>query len=1167
MRLKCIKLAGFKSFVDPTTVHFPGNMCSVVGPNGCGKSNIIDAVRWVMGESSARHLRGQSMTDVIFKGSQSRKPAAHAQVELVFDNTRGRVVGSYAAFNEISVKRHLTSDAVSSYFLNGGKCRRKDVMDLFLGTGLGPRSYSIISQGIVSSLIESKPEELRVFIEEAAGISRYKERRRETENRIQRTTGNLDRLADLREELDRQLVHLKRQADAAARYREYKSRERQKKAELQALRWRAVDKESREQESAMRDAEVQMEAAVARQRSDDATIERLRQEHIEENDIFQSVQGAFYSVGNDIARIEQTIAHRKERGEQLRQDLEEAERSGKDNQEHIAVDREQLEETQGALDELEPALEEARAREEEHLQAVSLAEEAQARWQQAWDSFQQESSAPRQSAEVEQSRIQHLELALERMGERLARQNEELASLDAGAGDDEEAVLRDELAELDYSLEETAEKTESLHDSLHLLRQQMNEKQSELSESGRQLNELRGRKAALETLQQAALDCGEKAWLESRGLADKARLAERLEVEPGWETAVETVLGDSLQALCLDEVTGLGSLEAMGAALAEDAVGLSFVAPSDNIRPGSDGSACLSQHVRGAPAWLSEVRAVDSLEQAQALRAQLGAGQSVVTRDGIWLGPDWLRVTRRAADGESVLERRLQLEQLEEELEQLGHREERLATELADGRRRAESLEAEAVACQRQRESLLSRHGDIKADLGARQSRHEQNALRLERLQEEIRDTRHQSAAEKEKLAQSRLRLEEALDRMADDGERKAVLQREREEVQRQLEQARQQGNQDREDCHQLALRQQTLVSRRDALKASLARLGDQVERDRERLEQLHQALAESDGPADHLHEEHEQLLEKRLQAEQRMIQSRQQLEAVDAALRKHEKQRSQAEKEAGVSRERLEKLRMDWQARQVRKKTLEEQLQEQEQDLEALCAQLPEDAAESQWEEHLTRLENSIQRLGAINLAAIDEYEQQSERKRYLDAQDGDLREALATLESAIARIDRETRSRFRATFDKVNEGLGQLFPRVFGGGNASLALTEEDLLSTGVTIMAQPPGKKNSTIHLLSGGEKALTAIALVFAIFQLNPSPFCLLDEVDAPLDDSNVTRYTNMVKEMSERVQFIYISHNKIAMEEADQLIGVTMHEPGVSRPVSVDIEQAAAMAVS
>jgi len=592
------------------------------------------------------------------------------------------------------------------------------------------------------------------------------------------------------------------------------------------------------------------------------------------------------------------------------------------------------------------------------------------------------------------------------------------------------------------------------------------------------------------------------------------------------------------------------------------------VGPAATSQPGGgDTTDRLCGYVRGAPAWLTGVWAVEGLPQALALRSRLAVGESVVTRDGIWLGPDWLRVAKRVADGESVLARQQQLEQLETDVEQLTAQEEQLAAALAQGRRQIELLEAERETSQRQRESLLSRHGDIKADLGARQSRHEQNALRIRQLQGEINDTKSQNIAEKEKLAESRLCLQAALERMGADGDRKEALQREREAVQARLEAARQQGRQEKDDCHQLALRQQTLVSRRESLNGSLSRLLAQVERDQERIEQLRLSLAESDGPADDLQEQYEQLLHKRLQEEQSMIQSRQQLEAVDVALREHESQRSQAEKEAGVVRERLEKLRMDWQARQVRKNTLEEQLLEQGQDLQALCASLPEQAAESRWEEDLTRLEASIQRLGAINLAAIEEYEQQSERKRYLDSQDGDLREALATLQSAIARIDRETRSRFRATFDKVNEGLGQLFPRVFGGGQASLALTDDDLLSTGVTIMAQPPGKKNSTIHLLSGGEKALTAIALVFAIFQLNPSPFCLLDEVDAPLDDSNVTRYTNMVKEMSERVQFIYISHNKIAMEEADQLIGVTMHEPGVSRPVSVDIEQAAAMAAS
>ncbi len=1163
MRLKCIKLAGFKSFVDPTTVYFPSNMCGVVGPNGCGKSNIIDAVRWVMGESSAKNLRGESITDVIFKGSNSRKPASYAQVELVFDNNEGRITGEYAAFNEISIKRRLTSDASNTYFLNGSKCRRKDIMDIFLGTGLGPRSYSIISQGIVSNLIESKPEELRVFIEEAAGISRYKERRRETENRIRRTTENLERLTDLREELDRQLAHLKRQAEAAERYKNYKQEERLKKAQLHALRWQTVDSGAQAQESAIREFETQLEAAIARQRSSDTDIEKLRQQQIELGDAFQIVQGRFYSTGNEITRLEQTITHRRERAGQLARDLQEAEQAWKENRLHLESDQQMLADLEAELQIIEPELELAQAGEDEQGEALGAAEESMQSWQQDWDSFNQQASEPRRVAEVEQSKIQHLELALERMAERLSRQKEELSGLQAASMDEELEPLHEELAELEFQFEEIQGRQESIHDAIRHAREELKAQEQERSASSRLLNESRGRRASLEALQQAALDQGEggQRWLQQKGLAAQPRLAEQMQVTEGWETAVETALGDSLQAVCveqLDEITAdLSDLQQAS---------LTFLSGSHATASQPTGQLpWLGDYARGTGDLLVGIYAADGLEQAMALRAQLQAGESVITRDGIWLGRDWLRVAKDSDASAGVLARQQELEQLVADLDLLVEKEEQLVIDISSSREQLENLELQREECQCQSGSLSVRQSELKAELGARQAKQEQQSLRRNRLLEEVREAEEQSQIEQENLSESRLRLQDALDRMEEDAGQREELLRQRDEVRASLDRLRQLARHSKDTAHQLALRQQSLVSRRESLRQGVGRLEKQGERYQERLEQLKLSLSESDEPTDDLQMELEELLDRRLEIEEEMNESRRQLENVEHALREHERGRSAAEQEAQGIRERLEKLRMDWQTMQVRRTTLQEQLQEDGYDLETVLANLPEQATESVWEEELNRLEARIQRLGAINLAAIEEYDQQSERKRYLDAQNDDLEEALATLEGAIRRIDRETRSRFKATFDRVDSGLRELFPRVFGGGQAYLELTGDDLLNTGVAIMAQPPGKKNSTIHLLSGGEKALTAIALVFAIFQLNPSPFCMLDEVDAPLDDANVGRYARMVEEMSEKVQFIYISHNKIAMEAANQLIGVTMHEPGVSRPVSVDIEQAAAMA--
>ena len=1167
MRLKSIKLAGFKSFVDPTTVHFPSNMCGVVGPNGCGKSNVIDAVRWVMGESSAKHLRGESMTDVIFKGSNSRKPANQASVELIFDNNEGRVTGEFAAYREISVKRTLNSDAKNSYFLNGSKCRRKDIMDIFLGTGLGPRSYAIISQGIISNLIESKPEELRVFIEEAAGISRYKERRRETENRIRRTKENLERLTDLREELERQLGHLHRQAQAAEKYKEYKAEERLKKAQLQALKWQAIDTGAQSQEQAIRELEVQLEAAISEQRSADAAMEDDRVQQMELSDRFHETQSSYYGTGNEVTRIEQTLQHRAERAKELSRDLEQVELSWEEAREQLADDQQQLEVLQEELIELEPELAILQDQEADSGDTLGQVEDDMRRWQHEWEQFNQRSHEPKRTAEVEQSRISHAEQVMTRLQEREKRLQEESATL-AGSEDEENMLLLSEkLTELELTADTVELRISDCAEAVEQRRQLVQDLSTELEHNRDELSRVRGRHASLEALHQASVhqDTGTLEWLEQQQLKDHRRLMDTLQVSAGWERAVETVLGDSLQAVCLDSLDpvadALDQLE-QGSLILLEAGATKRYSPSLSELP-----LLADKVVNGQESipLLAGIYAADSLTSALSLRARLQPGESIITRDGIWLSAGWLRVNRGADNNAGVLERQREMEALAERLQQLEQESEALKTRLDGARSELEQYESQRQQLHNQLSAITRSQGEVRADLGARKVRLEQFSERRRRLEHELHEIREQYQLEHEVIGESRLRLQEALDRMEDDIGRREQMQDRRALLQTRLEELRNKARFDQERSHQLALRQQSIDAQISSLKAAIERLSQQATKLRERREFLRESLQESNSPEGDLREQLEEMLSRRLEEEALMQQARMDLEAVELRIRSGEKVRLSAEQQAQKVRERLEKLRMDWQGMQVRRTTLAEQLQEDQFDLTTVLENLPDDASESAWEQDLERIGARIERLGAINLAAIEEYDTQSERKRYLDAQNDDLESALNTLENAIRKIDKETRQRFKVTFDKVNSGLQELFPRVFGGGQAYLALTGEDLLDTGVTIMAQPPGKKNSTIHLLSGGEKALTAIALVFAIFQLNPSPFCMLDEVDAPLDDANVGRYAKMVSEMSEKVQFVYITHNKIAMQAASQLVGVTMHEPGVSRPVSVDIEQAAAMA--
>jgi len=1179
MRLKSIKLAGFKSFVDPTTVNLPSNLCAVVGPNGCGKSNIIDAVRWVMGESSAKNLRGESMTDVIFNGSGGRKPVGQASIELVFDNSDNRIQGEYARFAEISIKRKVTRDGQNIYMLNGAKCRRRDITDIFLGTGLGPRSYSIIEQGMVSRLIESKPEELRIFIEEAAGISKYKERRRDTENRIRRTRENLERLTDIREELERQLQHLHRQAQAAEKYKEYKAQERDLNAQFNALKWKALNDEVESKQAIINELEIKLESVIADQRSLDAQHEELLIRQTDLNDTLSEVQGRYYSIGGDIARIEQTIEFQKERMQQLRQELEDHRRNFKQTQADMDMDVEKLAQLQEEQDTLAPDLEMAEHTTEESAIQQEEAEERMQQWQQDWDEFSQRSEEPRQIAEVEQSRIQQLERIVERGIERRSRLKEERETL--GENPEQSAIdeLSMQITQAEEALEVQQEENHNLAEQIDDQRSQSQQLSQDLDQARSELQRSKGQYASLEALQQAAL--GQKndklnKWLSQHELSDKPRLGEQIRVDSGWEGAVEAVLGDTLQAVC---VPGLDSVAAALEALPDGVVSLIDTDDSDDSDDSDAASGSSSQSSVSTLSPLSDkiqssldvstllqgIYAAESLDQALQQRAQLPADASIVTQQGIWLGRNWIRVRKAVDASEGLLARKSEMAQLSETMETLQLKVDDMVEAQQSGRDRLQDLEQQRESVQRQIALNTREHSELKSQLSAKIAQEEQTNQRRQRLDQDLQELQKQLEIEQENITESRERLQNALDAMEQDTDRRETLLQQRDEFRATLDQVRQKARHDKDQLHQFSMRDQLLQSQIKSLKDTMDRMGTQVQRARERIESIEQQLSQSDEPMDDKRLELETLLQQRVEVEEQMNKAKAAADENEHQLRSIEQQRAGFERDAGGVREKLMEHRLKTEGDLVKRQALVEQLQEARYDLDTVLANLPEDLTAKGCEDELALLNNRIQRLGAINLAAIEEYEQQSERKVYLDAQDEDLQKALVTLENAIRKIDRETRTRFKETFDKINAGLQELFPKVFGGGHAYLDMTGEDLLDTGVAIMARPQGKRNSTIHLLSGGEKAMTAIALVFSIFRLNPSPFCMLDEVDAPLDDANVGRYSRLVKEMSESVQFVFITHNKLTMEIANQLLGVTMHEPGVSRMVAVDIDEAAELA--
>lgn len=1168
MRLKCIKLAGFKSFVDPTTVNFPSNLCAVVGPNGCGKSNIIDAVRWVMGESSAKNLRGENMTDVIFNGSSGRKPVGQASIELVFDNSDATLTGEYAGFTEISIKRKVSRDGDNSYYLNGTKCRRRDITDIFLGTGLGPRSYAIIEQGMISKLIEAKPEELRVYIEEAAGISKYKERRKDTENRMRRTQENLERLTDIRDELERQLSRLQRQAQAAEKYAEYKKEERLLKAQLQALKYQQLDEQAKAKQAGIRDLELRMESFVTDQVNKDTQIEKYRTQYTELGDKFNEVQGRYYAIGAEIARLEQSIQHANERARQLQADLDQTNRDSKEAEENLAIDAQKAEAWEAELLELEPELDLIKAAEETSSESLVDAEESMQRWQNEWDSFNQRASEPRQRAEVQQSRIQHLEQVQQRLLQRIEKLREEKNNLQEGSEDESINQLNEQLAEMDLLAEEKRVQLDTQSEQLDVTRNDNNRLVNELDQVKSKLQTMRGRHASLEALQQAALGEKNKAvtqWLSQQGLSGNTRLAESVSVNDGWDKALETVLGSSLQAVCADNLDSVATL--LGELTQGELV--LFDTAAKTAATSSFGKAkLLSGKVNAswdASGVLAGIYIAEDLAEALALRKQLSAGESVITRDGIWLSPHWVRVTRDTDASSGVIARRQELEELSAQLTDAEEQVELLNLQLEDGRAAVKRLEQDRETLRREVDEQNRKYGELRSQLSAKQVRVEQINMRRERAENEIREAREQMEQEAEHLSEARMILGEAIEMMEQDTELRESLLQQRDDIRTGLDTARQRARHDKDKAHELAMRFQSVKTQLDSIRLGIGRLQEQTSRLQERRENLLASIADNRDPVEEYKLELEASLAKRLSVEASLTEARRALETVEHELRNSEQARSRAEQEVQAVRAHLEQERLAAQMFEVQRATIVEQLQEEELNLETILAEMPEGTEVKPLEEELEAIAGRVARLGPINLAAIDEYKTESERKNYLDAQNADLMEALETLENAIKRIDRETRTRFKETFDQVNKSLQELFPKVFGGGHAYLELTGDELLDTGIAIMARPPGKRNSTIHLLSGGEKALTAIALVFSIFRLNPAPFCMLDEVDAPLDDANVGRYARMVEEMSEHVQFIYITHNKNAMEMAHQLLGVTMHEPGVSRLVTVDVDEAAELA--
>ena len=1165
MRLNSIKLSGFKSFVDPMNFQVPGQLVGVVGPNGCGKSNIIDAVRWVLGESKASELRGESMQDVIFNGSTNRKPAGRASVELIFDNAMGKAAGQWGQYAEIAVKRTLTRDGTSSYYINNQAVRRRDIQDIFLGTGLGPRAYAIIGQGMISRIIEARPEELRIFLEEAAGVSKYKERRRETENRLHDTRENLIRLEDILRELNTNLEKLEAQAAVAKKFHDLQGDQEEK----QKLLWLLRKNEAKaEQEKYFRDierAQIDLEEQTAKLRHVETELEHMRQAHYGAGDRLHTAQGHLYQTNAEIGSLEAQIKFVIESRSRLQAQLnsltaqrDQWQRQGTQHQDELA--------------EAEMALEEQGMRVEQAQQAVQDANDKLPTLEQAWREAQLKTTESRAKIMQIQQQIE-LESAHQRNAsnilsgltvrrERLLQEKNGLALPD----DAHLSNLKLQLEEKQAALEEASMILEEAQEQLPRLEEERRTAQQLASQESSTLAQLEARLTALKQLQESVQNQGKvQPWLEKHELAKLPRLWQKLHIDQGWETALESVLRERMSAL---EVSNLDWAKAFFS----DAppAKLALFAPNPAALPGEATPAGLKPFINllqlndpGLRAlmqdWLHQIFIADDTATAFAERSTLPAGACFVTKQGHVISRSSVRFYASDSEQDGMLARQQEMENITKQ-----QRAQHMLAE--EAKSRAVRADAAVTGAAQRLQELRQRVGGLTQAVHSLQM----EVMKLSEVLERFNQRSTQIVADLAEIAAQEVEQQQ----IKNESEAKfeqldielAELQEAHENGQTAYLNKEQQLNDARARLRDLERAAQESGFAEKSQRNRIEELKRSISTALEQAAQLFASMQQGSLELENLDDQAAQaglqsLLDKRTEQERALSDARHELDQLSQKLRSHDEARLQSERSLQPQRDRITELQLKEQAARLNQEQFTEALANTQADEAVLQQKLTDDMRPSYLQGEVTRLTNAIAALGAVNLAALDELASASERKNFLDAQHADLNEAITTLQDAIHKIDIETRGLLQDTFDKVNGHFAELFPILFGGGQAKLIMTGDEILDSGVQVMAQPPGKKNATIHLLSGGEKALTATALVFSMFQLNPAPFCLLDEVDAPLDDANTERFCNMVKRMSSNTQFLFISHNKIAMEMANQLIGVTMQEQGVSRIVAVDMEAA------
>lgn len=1170
MRLNSIKLSGFKSFADATNFLLPGQLVGVVGPNGCGKSNIIDAVRWVLGESRASELRGESMQDVIFNGTNTRKPASRASVELVFDNQSHRAGGQWNQFEEIAVKRVLTRDGNSSYYINNQPVRRRDVQDVFLGTGLGPRAYAIIGQGTISRIIESKPEELRLFLEEAAGVSKYKERRRETENRLSDTRENLTRVEDILRELNANLEKLERQAEVAQKFNGLQKLVTLRQHQQWFLKRAEAQNEQTHLHQQAEQAANSLEAKTSELRQVESHVETIRQAHYEAGEQVNQAQGQLYQASAEVGRLEAEIrfvVEGRERAQARLVQIQTQTQQWTDQATQSLTETEKLHTDKTAV-ELNI----------QQLQAVQTTQQAQlpdleAQSQTARQALQNQSQQVNQVQQqmkvlaAEQSGLQEQTRQLQQRLDRLQADHRALNAPD----EQHLAQLQQQLTQAEQLSAQTQAQLDSLEASLEGIESARKAAQQTSNDETAKLVELQARHQALKALQEK-LRSDERLtpWLNKHGLQSLQPLWSRVHVTPGWEQALESALRERLAAL---EVSKMDSVKAF----AKDAPSakLSFFSPAVSaVATTSTPLPKLFDQLKLNDAslqalfgdWLTGCFTASSLDDALSSRSKLQPGQQIFTPEGHAVGLHSVSFYAQDTEQAGLLARAQEIENLDKQIRAQSLMAEEARTQLVRAESAATQASQQRTQIRQDATQNQARAHALKVDFLQVQQLAEQIKTRQGQLADETVELQSQLQALLERSQAQQTQFESLDMQLAQTQERYEGLNDAAQASEQALQQARDQLRDTERQSQEAQFGLRTLNAKLDELQRTRDTAAQQLEQLATELQKQQAELATLSDTA--AQAGLQDALALKLERENLLASKRSSYDDLTARLRTSNEDRLRIERELEPLRQRIVDAQLKEQAARIGFEQYDRFLQEAEADTAAIEASIAEESIKLHGlQTEIDKLQKEIQSLGAVNLAALEELGTASERKQFLDAQSADLNEAITTLEDAIRKIDGETRALLSDTFATVNHHFGIMFPELFGGGTAKLVMTGDEILDSGVQVMAQPPGKKNQTIYLLSGGEKALTAIALVFAIFQLNPAPFCLLDEVDAPLDDANTERYSKLVSSMSKETQFLFISHNKIAMEMAEQLIGVTMQEQGVSRIVAVDMEAAVSMAES